>query len=116
MTDRDSAAWWERVAEGRLEVQECSRCGTLRFPARAFCPRCRAEDWRWRAVEPVAEVDSWIVERRTTPPTTIVRVRLARAPHVVMYGNWRAEREPSPGERVGAVFEDGPKVNWVPRP
>jgi uncharacterized OB-fold protein/acyl dehydratase len=39
-TTPDSTWWFDALAEGRLVVQRCSGCGTLRHPPGPMCPRC----------------------------------------------------------------------------
>jgi uncharacterized OB-fold protein/acyl dehydratase len=42
---RDNAFWWEGVKAGKLRIQRCGGCGTLRHPPRPMCPRCQSLDW-----------------------------------------------------------------------
>ncbi|GAA3680913.1 hypothetical protein GCM10022224_051450 [Nonomuraea antimicrobica] len=121
--DRDSAPWWERVARREFAVQECDACGTLRFPARAFCAACRTEGWHWREVEPVGTVESWIVSRQPfvpgrREPYLVVMVRPVAVPGCLVYGNWRAARHPVGGERVVGVFTEVGEgltlLDWAP--
>ncbi|MCG5211729.1 zinc ribbon domain-containing protein [Streptosporangium soli] len=109
--DRDSAEWWAAVRRRELAVQECAGCGTWRFPARAYCPVCRAREWRWRVTDGRARVSSWIVAHQRfhpalAPPYTVVRVCLAQAPGCVLYGTWVGGGEPVAGEPVRAVFTE----------
>ncbi|MEU0571776.1 zinc ribbon domain-containing protein [Nonomuraea sp. NPDC005983] len=122
--DRDSAAWWERVARHEFAVQRCDRCGTRRWPARAFCPACRAEGWTWEPVEPIGTVVSWIVNHQPfmpglSTPYVVVMVRLAAVPGALAWGNWHGDGEPRAGQPVEAAYtdaEDGVTlVNWRPR-
>ncbi|MFF5206353.1 Zn-ribbon domain-containing OB-fold protein [Streptosporangium sp. NPDC000396] len=124
VVDRDSAEWWKRVAGHEFVVQRCDSCGTLRFPARVYCHRCRTDRWHWEPVSPTGHVESWIVSHQpflagTSEPYVVVMVRLADAPGCVMYGNWCAEDPPVAGQPVEAVFstvdEDLSLINWRPR-
>jgi uncharacterized OB-fold protein/acyl dehydratase len=45
----DNAWWWEACDEGRLRIQKCSDCGTLRHPPRPMCGCCQST--RWAPVE-----------------------------------------------------------------
>ncbi|NRQ34804.1 hypothetical protein HII36_23640 [Nonomuraea sp. NN258] len=121
--DRDSAAWWERVAGHEFAVQRCASCGLRRFPARAFCAACRGEAWRWEPVEPEGVVESWIVSHQAFlpgagGPYVVVMVRLAAVPGALVHGNWLGEGEPRYGGRVRACFTDAGDdltlVNWRP--
>ncbi|MBB2912300.1 hypothetical protein FHS43_003580 [Streptosporangium becharense] len=123
LTDRDSEQWWERTAAGEFVVQRCDSCGTLRFPARAYCHRCRTRGWRWWPVAPAGHVESWIVSHQpflpgATEPYVVVMVRLTDAAECVMYGNWRGARQPVAGEPVRAclttVGEGVTLVDWAP--
>ncbi|MFI6903581.1 Zn-ribbon domain-containing OB-fold protein [Nonomuraea sp. NPDC050394] len=103
--DRDSREWWERVATGEFAVQECDGCGLRRFPARAFCARCRGEGRHWVAVRPVGTVESWVVSHRPFGQGEIVvMVRLDEVPDAVVHGSWEGSGEPEGGSRVSAVF------------
>jgi uncharacterized OB-fold protein/acyl dehydratase len=42
---RDNAFWWEGVEAGKLLVQRCGGCGTLRHPPRPMCPQCQSLEW-----------------------------------------------------------------------
>ncbi len=43
--NRDNAFFWEGIAAGRLLVQRCKGCGTLRHPPGPMCPRCQSLEW-----------------------------------------------------------------------
>ena len=42
---RDNAFWWEGVKAGKLLIQRCGGCRTLRHPPRPMCPRCQSLEW-----------------------------------------------------------------------
>jgi len=42
---RDNAFWWEGVEAGKLLIQRCGGCGTLRHPPRPMCPTCQSLEW-----------------------------------------------------------------------
>lgn len=121
--DRDSAEWWERVARHEFVIQACDGCGTLRFPARAYCHLCRGREWHWQEVRPTGRVLSWIVNHQpflpdAPVPYTVVMVRLTDAPDCVMVGGWQGGREPVGDQAVSACFtyvDDRFRVvNWRP--
>lgn len=41
----DNAWWWEQAAEGKLTIQRCTGCQTLRHPPRPMCGECRSMEW-----------------------------------------------------------------------
>lgn len=42
---QDNAFWFEGAKQGRLLIQRCTACGTLRQPPGPACPACRSFDW-----------------------------------------------------------------------
>lgn len=45
--DAWSEPFWQAGAEGRVLMQKCSHCGTFRWPAGPFCPRCHEQGVEW---------------------------------------------------------------------
>ncbi len=43
--NRDNAFFWEGIAAGKLLVQRCTGCGTLRHPPGPMCPECQSLEW-----------------------------------------------------------------------
>jgi uncharacterized OB-fold protein len=41
----DTQFFWDGVRDGKLLIQRCSGCGTLRHPPRPMCPRCQSLGW-----------------------------------------------------------------------
>jgi len=41
----DNAWWWEAIDQGRLLIQRCKSCGTLRHPPRPMCGNCQSVEW-----------------------------------------------------------------------
>ncbi len=41
----DNAWWWNKIAEGKIELQRCSACERLRHPPRPMCAHCRSMEW-----------------------------------------------------------------------
>jgi len=41
----DNAWWWQQAAEGKLAIQRCTGCQTLRHPPRPMCGECRSLEW-----------------------------------------------------------------------
>ncbi len=42
---RDNEFWFEAAREGRLAIQRCTDCQTLRHPPAPACPSCRSFEW-----------------------------------------------------------------------
>ncbi len=41
----DNKWWWDAVQEGKLLIQKCASCGTLRHPPRPMCGECQSTEW-----------------------------------------------------------------------
>jgi uncharacterized protein len=41
----DNAWWWQMAENGKLGIQRCKRCQTLRHPPRPMCGDCHSLDW-----------------------------------------------------------------------
>jgi uncharacterized OB-fold protein len=41
----DTRFFWEGAKEGKLLIQRCKSCGTLRHPPGPSCPRCHSFEW-----------------------------------------------------------------------
>lgn len=46
--DVHSEPFWQGTAEHRLAFPSCTRCGTFRWPAGPFCPKCHAQPVDWK--------------------------------------------------------------------
>ncbi len=42
---KDNGWWWEAVDAGRLPIQRCATCQTLRHPPRPMCGECQSTEW-----------------------------------------------------------------------
>jgi len=45
--DNCTAPFWEAAKQERLEVPQCSQCGSFRMPPRPYCPECQSQDVNW---------------------------------------------------------------------
>jgi uncharacterized OB-fold protein len=41
----DNAWWWNMAADGKLGIQRCAGCQTLRHPPRPMCGDCHSIEW-----------------------------------------------------------------------
>ncbi|OIJ69904.1 Zn-ribbon domain-containing OB-fold protein [Streptomyces mangrovisoli] len=130
VTDTDGAPFWAYAARGELRVQACAGCGTLRFPPRPCCPRCRSFDTEWRLVSGRGRLWSYVVphppllaDYAAVAPYNVVLVELEDAPGIRLVGNV-VTRAGAPldsvppgrvriGARVQAVFDGSGLPAWV---
>ena len=64
----DMAPFFEAAHRHELVVQRCSRCGTLRFPARTICSRCLSREAGWVPVSGRGAVFSFAVMHQAIHP------------------------------------------------
>jgi uncharacterized protein len=62
------APFWQAASEHRLEVRRCRRCGTLQWPPRPLCARCRSADLGWHEIGQLGTVFSYFVAWRAFHP------------------------------------------------
>lgn len=62
--NRTNAGFWRAAAEGRLDVQRCTVCGSHRHPPTEGCYRCRSLDWEWHTLPGTGRVFTytWVVQ------------------------------------------------------
>lgn len=41
----DNAWWWDMANDGKLGIQRCKGCNTLRHPPRPMCGECHSTGW-----------------------------------------------------------------------
>src|SRR5262249_4883064 len=65
-TTPDTKFFWDALKEGKLLIQRCSKCATLRHPPRPMCPRCNSFEWDTIESAGRGEVYSFVLPRH--PP------------------------------------------------
>lgn len=58
---QDNAFWFEAAREGRLAIQRCAACNTLRHPPGPACPSCRSFEWDHVVASGRCTLHSWTV-------------------------------------------------------
>jgi uncharacterized OB-fold protein len=124
--DRDSAPYWAALAKGELHVQHCSKCGRWTWPARPLCSGCQAESLKWRRVEGIGEIYTWVVAHRaytpdvaTLVPYTIALVRIDEQNDILIPGRLIGTATPRQGLKVLAALErltdEVGQLSWTER-
>lgn len=62
----DDHFFWAGAKEGRLLIQRCSSCGTLRHPPAPMCGACLSTDWDAQEASGRGTVYSWILSKHPT--------------------------------------------------
>ncbi|MBK6657798.1 MAG: Zn-ribbon domain-containing OB-fold protein [Proteobacteria bacterium] len=103
-----SAPYWQGLRDGRLLLQACGACGTLRHYPRLLCSACFSDAVSWRQASGHGHVHSWTVAHhafhvgfRDELPYTLVTVDLAEGPRAL--GRWRGAT-PRIGLAVKAIL------------
>ena len=57
----DNAWWWQMADQGKLGIQRCLGCDTLRHPPRPMCGECQSIEWDFVESTLEGEVYSFVV-------------------------------------------------------
>jgi len=68
VVNADSAPYWEGARDGKLLLQRCSDCGTLRFFPRYLCTECGSDNTGWIEAAGQGTVHSFTVVHRAAFP------------------------------------------------
>jgi len=112
-TDEErSRPFWQGARQGKLRIQVCTACDTLRYPDAPICARCLSEQSHWADFSPRGKVKAWCRFHRAyfegfPLPHTVMLVELQAG--VALYANLStATRDVLPyvGMEVEAEFEE----------
>lgn len=110
--DRESAPYWQALAEGRFLLQRCRTCSHWTWPARTICSGCHRFDLEWTEASGGGEVRSWIVTHQpygpdlaALVPYTVALVRLDEQDDILVPGRYVGAAEIHQGLRVAALAE-----------
>ncbi len=117
-----SQGYWDGCREGRLVVQRCTACGTLRHYPQLLCPSCYSGAVEWHEIRPTGTIYSYTIARRPfdtgwkdSAPYALVIVEMDDG--VRMMGDI-LNVDPDAvqiGGRVMVEFEEMPGQGVVPR-
>jgi uncharacterized OB-fold protein len=84
---RDDQFFWDAAAEGRLVIQRCADCGTLRHPPAPMCGACGSLRWDTQESSGRGRIVSWISSlhpnRPDDAPRIVVLVQLEEGTRLV---------------------------------
>lgn len=120
-TTEGESHFWDSAADGRLEFQQCSDCGYVRWPVAGVCPECLGRAAEWIPVEGLGTLWSVVVYHRSysreglpAVPYNVALVELdcgARMLTRLVGEDWGSL---GPGDRVVVDFQELPGVGRVP--
>lgn len=65
---KDSLPYWQAAAEGRLRLQRCASCRTVRHYPQPVCPNCYSLETEWIDASGRGTVHSWTVAHHAFHP------------------------------------------------
>jgi uncharacterized OB-fold protein len=93
LTDPNFAPFWQGTSEHKLKIQQCSDCGTHRWPPRVTCRSCRSTAVDWVEVAPRGTLFTYTTVGRATAkgfskvPYTVGFVALEAPAGIRVIGN-----------------------------
>jgi 3-oxo-4,17-pregnadiene-20-carboxyl-CoA hydratase alpha subunit len=66
---QDNRFFFDGAREGKLLIQRCANCGTLRHPPRPSCANCRSFDWDTQTASGRGTVYSYVVNHHPQVPS-----------------------------------------------
>ena len=109
----DSAPYWEGAREGKLLLQRCEDCKTVRFFPRYLCTECGSSKTTWAEASGRGTVHSFsIVHRAAFPefqaqtPYALALIDLAEGPRMMTNIVGNDALDVAIGDAVEVVFED----------
>jgi uncharacterized OB-fold protein len=57
----DTAPFWDKLREHKLELPKCTNCGKISYPPRVICPACMSLDLEWTELSGKGEVHTYTV-------------------------------------------------------
>ena len=112
--DSESAPFWAACARHELQVQRCGACGTHRFPATTYCPKCQSSSMEWVPSTGGGKVFSWVVVHHPVPkeayagdvPYVVALITLDEGPRMVSNILSCAPSEVKADMRVQVTFQE----------
>lgn len=77
LDDPREEPYWAGTRNGELRLPQCTRCGTLRWPATVHCPECLSDTTVWATVSPCGRLWSYTIYRRAMNPAFRDRIPYA---------------------------------------
>ena len=72
--DHGDRFFWEGAEAGRLLLQRCDGCGTLRNPPRPMCGVCQSLEWTAVDASGRGTIQSWIASHHPNEPDAPPRI------------------------------------------
>jgi len=109
--NHDSSHYWQGLREGKLLLQRCTHCETLRHPPQPMCEQCQSLEWETLASSLVGEIYSYTsLHHPHIPPfespNCIVLVDLDEGARIAAHLRGTAYDQIQIGARVVAQIEE----------
>lgn len=115
-------AFWDAAAQGRLVLQTCASCGTVRHYPRMLCTQCYSHEHFWQNSSGLGVVHSWTrchhafhAGFAADVPYTLVTVDLDEG--VRSLGIWKGDLPLTIGLRVQGRYDNSRgDLEWLFEP
>ncbi len=118
----ENRPFWDGARSGELRMQQCARCGHIRYPIGRICPDCLEEGHDWVPLSGRGEVYSSIVFHQVYDkafaddvPYSVALVQLDEGPRMFSNVVGVPPSEVRVGDRVRVVFDRVTEEVTIPR-
>jgi uncharacterized OB-fold protein len=117
--NQDVEFFWQGAADGRLLVQRCDECDTLRHPPGPGCPHCSSTEWTAQEMSGRGEIYSFVRHHHPhippfEPGHPVILVELEEGVRIVSEPS-DPDREIRIGQRVEVQFDTVEEALTLPR-
>ena len=118
----ENLPFWRACREGRLSLQRCGQCDTIRYPISHVCPHCLSAEFSWADMSGRGEVFSFIVFHRAyhdgfkaDVPYNVALIQLEEGPRMFSNIVGTPNDRVMIGDAVEAVFDPATPEVTIPR-
>ena len=114
--------FWSGALAGELRLQQCRKCGHIRYPIAEICPRCLSSECAWATLTGAGTVQTYAIFDRayhdawkSEVPYVVALVELDEGPVFLTNIIGVDPSQVAVGQRVAATFERRSQTAALPQ-
>jgi uncharacterized protein len=108
----ENRPFWDAARDGRLVMQQCTRCSHIRYPIQALCPNCLHDEYSWMQLSGLGSVFAVVIYHQAFNkawagdlPYNVAIIQLDEGPRMFSNVVGGPSSDVAVGDRVAVVFE-----------